>query len=135
MAVVVATIGITGVVWCWIRASDDVIWRDQLDEVRVGALCSTIFVLACVGWVLVGMRRVRAQIGRLRADRARIYGTALDGLVPDATAGVELAGTLVTAKSMTRVHRSDCLLMRGKTPVVVTGHQVDTYPRCGVCRG
>jgi hypothetical protein len=79
-------------------------------------------------WVLVGMREVRRGFRDLRRQQ-RILIPAELPLAGAAPTGEVFP--LVSAPGMTRAHRPDCLLLRGKNvlPVPVD----DARPRCGVC--
>jgi hypothetical protein len=125
-----AVLGIAGIVSCWFGATDEAVWRQQTGWLTGAIFCTGLVALGGGLWILIGLRRVRQGFRDLRRDqraalgltRVRATGTA-DGPVAD--------GALVTASQMTRVHRPDCILMRGKTaqPVI----DASTYGRCGVC--
>jgi len=106
-------------------------WREQLDLISVATFCTLLVVLAVVGWIVVGMRRLRRGFRELAARKDRVFG--LNDLAEDDDPS-ELDGSLVRLPAMNRVHRPGCLLLRGKTPVVVPAEQVGSFDRCGVCR-
>lgn len=124
-------LGVTGIVVCWFGATDEVVWRDQSGWL-IGAIFSTgLIVLGGGLWVLIGMRRVRQGFRDLRRDQRAALGlTRVRG--NGAAAGVPLDG-MVTAHQMTRVHRPDCILLRGKQALTVAPGEIDSYGRCGVC--
>lgn len=133
VAALVAAISIGGLVWCWFRASDKVAWRDQLGWVSGAVLFTTLFVISGVCWTALGMRRLRAGFRVLGLHRREAF--ELDAAVVDVSVTAVLAASteLVTAASMRRVHRPDCLLLRGKTALPVAADDLDGYLRCGVC--
>jgi hypothetical protein len=125
-----AVAGIAGIVGCWFGATDEVVWREQTGWLTGAILCTGLVVLGGGLWVLIGLRRVRQGFRDLRRDQRAALGLTR----VRATAAVDSAddtGELVTAGQMTRVHRPDCILMRGKTAQPVA--EASTYGRCGVC--
>ncbi|MGQ0465916.1 MAG: hypothetical protein ACT4QG_11410 [Sporichthyaceae bacterium] len=131
VAGIVGGIGVLGIGWCWYQASDKVVWRDQLSWLAGAAPFASLVVLAGVCWVVVGMRRVRGGFRELADARAAAF--ALDRPEVTMTAVLAAAPGLVTAESMTRAHRPDCLLMRGKTAIEIPLVDEPQYQRCGVC--
>lgn len=130
VAGVVAAVGLIGLVVCFRGAADELHWRDQLDWVTVAGLFTGLFVLAVTGWIVIGMRRLRRGFAVLARRQNAILG--LDEVDP---AEVTVDSTeLVRVPPQGRVHRPTCLLLRGKSPVVVPADQAATVERCGVCR-
>lgn len=127
-----AVLGIAGIIACWFGATDEVVWRDQTGWLTGAILCTGLVVLGGGLWVLIGLRRVRQGFRDLRRDQR-----AALGLTRRRGAGVSsepvVDGTLVTASQMTRVHRADCILLRGKAAQPVPAADLDSYGRCGVC--
>ena len=123
----------TGLAACWKAVADETWWRDQLGVAKLGALFTGLFVLAVLGWVVLGMRRLRAGLRELAARRREAFGL---GPTVELSVGDVLATSteLVMAESMTRAHRPNCLLLRGKTAAPVPPARAADYPRCGVCR-
>jgi hypothetical protein len=129
-------LGIAGIVACWFGATDEAIWRDQTGWLTGAILCTGLVVLGGGLWVLIGLRRVRQGFRDLRRDQRAALGlTRRRGAGATTGTGDEpLAdGTLVTAAQMTRVHRADCILLRGKAAQPVPAADIDSYGRCGVC--
>jgi hypothetical protein len=122
---ILAVVGIVVLVICWVQLSDKVIWRDQISWLVGACLGAGAFVLGGVLWILVGMREVRRGFRDLRREQQRILRFARVG----PTVETAEAPTLVSAAGMTRAHRPDCLLLRGKHTAPVH----DDRPRCGVC--
>ena len=83
-------------------------------------------------WVLIGLRRVRHGFRDLRRDQRSSLGLTRGRSTAVETTAAP-AGELVTAGQMTRAHRPDCLLLRGKKTIPVPTAEVGTYGRCGVC--
>ena len=130
-----AVLGLAGLVTCWFGATDEVVWRDQTGWLIGSIFCAGLVALGGGLWVLIGLRRVRQGFRDLRRDqrtvlglsRARSAGTAADKRVAVAD------GELVTTGQMTRAHRPECLLMRGKPATPVPPVEVTRYGSCGVC--
>ena len=132
---VVAFSGVAFAVSSWYVASDELLWREQVRPLSWGAFSTGLFALACALWVVVGVRRVRAGFVALAAERARVLGRAEEQVAASLAETLMGTGSLVTADSMTRVHRPDCLLMRSKAAIVVDPGSANSYVRCGVCGG
>lgn len=127
-----AVLGVAGIAGCWFGATDEVVWREQTRWVIGAIVCTGLVVLGGGLWVLIGMRRVRQGFRDLRRDQRAALG--LTRVRAGAAAGVpEVDGALVTAGQMTRAHRADCLLLRGKQVVPVPLADLAKYGRCGVC--
>jgi hypothetical protein len=127
-----AALGIVGIGGCWFGATDEAVWRDQTGWLTGAILCTGLVVLGGGLWVLIGMRRVRQGFRDLRRDQRAALGLTrvrAAGAADDPAAD----GTLVTAGQMTRLHRADCILLRGKAAQPVPATDVDSYGRCGVC--
>ncbi len=130
---IVGGLCVAGLALCWKAVADETWWRDQLGVAKVGALFTGLFVLVVLGWIVLGMRRLRAGLRELAARRREAYGL---GPSVELSVGDVLATSteLVMAGSMTRAHRPSCLLLRGKSVQPVPAAQAAEYPRCGVCR-
>jgi hypothetical protein len=128
-----AGLGIAVLVICWIGASHEAAWRDQLPWV-VGAALGTGLVPAAAGlWMLVGFREVRRGFVTLAEERSRFLALVdPDGTIA-AGEGWATNTDWVRAAGMTRVHRPDCLLMRGKAPIQVSPLDAHRAGSCGVC--
>jgi hypothetical protein len=129
-----AVLGVAGVVICWVGATDEAIWRDQTGWLT-GAILSTGLVILGGGlWVLIGLRRVRQGFRDLRRDQRAALGlTRVRTGAVAATIADSAEVELVTSGQMTRAHRPDCLLLRGKQAVAVPPAEAANYGRCGVC--
>jgi hypothetical protein len=124
---ILALVGLIVMVICWVQLSDKLIWRDQISWLVGAGLGAGAVVLGGVLWILVGMREVRRGFRDLRRQQ-RMLSSGEPGPVPTvAPTGAVL--TLVSGAGMTRAHRPDCLLLRGKATAPVA----DDRPRCGVC--
>jgi hypothetical protein len=133
VAVVVGAIGVLGVGWCWYESSDELNWRDQLGWLAGGAPFAALTVFAGVCWVALGMRRVRSGFQALAAARATAFAPVQPRTELSMQAVLAATPGLVTSESMTRAHRPDCLLMRGKQPIEIPVGDEPRYVRCGVC--
>jgi len=115
---------------CWVGVSGEGAWRDQLGWLVGACLGAGAVVLAAVLWLLVGLREVRRGFRDLRRDQRMMLGLS-EALLERESAGAPRLDRWVSAPGMTRAHRPECLLMRGKTPEPVPAG--DPRPRCGVC--
>ncbi|HUR75361.1 MAG TPA: hypothetical protein VMZ00_13865 [Sporichthya sp.] len=131
---VLALLGMAGIVGCWLGASGETVWRDQTGWL-IGSIFSTGLVVLGGGlWVLIGLRRVRHGFRDLRRDQRAALGlTRVRTVSAGDDSAAPAGGPLVTAGQMTRVHRPDCLLLRGKPVVPVAPAEIGNYGRCGVC--
>jgi hypothetical protein len=82
-----------------------------------------------VVWLLIGLREVRRGFRDLRRDQRMMLGVS-EALLARPTLVVG-PGAWVAAAGMTRAHRPDCLLLRGKSTSPLPAG--DPRPRCGVC--
>jgi hypothetical protein len=124
-------LGVAGIVACWWGATDEVIWRKQSGWLIGAILCTGLVVVAGGIFVLLGMRRVRQGFRDLRRDQRALGLTRRRGAGAPNEPVVD--GALVTAPQMTRVHRPNCILLRGKAAAPVPVADLDNYGRCGVC--
>lgn len=134
--------GTAGLIVCWFGVSDEVVWREQIPWAIGGVLCTAVVVVAGALYLLRGLRCVRQGFRDLRRDQRVLLGlprvspsagaAAAPATTSDVTGPVSSV-TYVSAPEMTRAHRPDCLLMRGKQATPVPAAEVDRYPRCGVC--
>lgn len=128
-----AALGGAGIALCWFGATDEVVWREQTGWL-IGAIFSSGLVILGGGlWVLIGLRRVRHGFRELRRDQRAALGLSRSRTSASVAVAVGVTGELVRAAEMTRVHRPECLLLRGKTAVPVPATEVESYGRCGVC--
>ncbi|MGQ0625659.1 MAG: hypothetical protein ACT4PP_13560 [Sporichthyaceae bacterium] len=125
-------IGVVGLVLCWVGATGEAIWREQLAWL-LGAIFATALVMfAAMIWVLVGLRRVRHGFRDLRRDQRVALGlTRTAQAVPNPAVAAE--HVLVTSRQMTRAHLPECLLVRGKQTTALPAAELADYGRCGVC--
>jgi hypothetical protein len=131
-AIVPGILGVVGILVmaiCWVQLSDKVVWRDQISWLVGACLGAGAFVLGGVLWILVGMREVRRGFRDLRRQQRLM--SPVEPVPARAAAATGEVLVLVSAPGMTRAHRPDCLLLRGKTVTAVP--LGDNRPRCGVC--
>ena len=126
-------LGVVGIIGCWFGASDEIVWREQTGWLIGGIFCTGLVVLGGGLWVLIGLRRVRQGFRDLRRDQRAALGLSRSRTAVTAEAAPVSTDQLVTAGQMTRVHRPECLLLRGKQAVPVTPAELTNYSRCGVC--
>lgn len=126
-------LGVAGIIGCWFGATDEVVWREQTGWLIGGIFCTGLVVLGGGLWVLIGLRRVRQGFRDLRRDQRVALGLTRSRTARSTEADPVRTDQLVTSGQMTRAHRPDCLLLRGKQVVAVAPGDVDKYSRCGVC--
>jgi hypothetical protein len=130
LLVVYATtaIGIVLVLAAWFQASGEVHLNDQVGWATVGSAGVIVLGAGNLAWLLAGRR----SVGALR--RAVLAAAPVAGAEP-AEAVLAMPDALVAARTMTRFHRPDCILVAGKS---VQAHSLDTHRRrgrrpCDVC--
>jgi hypothetical protein len=126
-------LGVVGIVGCWFGATGEVVWRDQTGWLIGGIFCTGLVVLGGGLWVLIGLRRVRQGFRDLRRDQRAALGLKRVRTATTTETDSVTTDQLVTSGQMTRVHRPDCLLLRGKQAVPVAPAELANYSRCGVC--
>jgi len=127
-----AALGTTGVAICWHGAATRAAFRSQIPW-TLGAFASFgVFVLGALVWVLVGLRRVRLGMRRLSACADSVFGLATATVRPSA-AVLPAATDLVAVDGLSRAHRPDCLLVRGKAVRPITGAPLGACAPCPMC--
>lgn len=126
-------LGTGGILGCWFGATDEAVWRDQTGWLIGSIFCTGLVALGGGLWVLIGLRRVRQGFRDLRRDQRVALGLTRVRSAAAPDAAPEAIGDLVTSGQMTRGHRPECLLLRGKQAVAVAPAELANYERCGVC--
>jgi hypothetical protein len=107
----------------WFEASGNLTIHDQIPWLNLGVTGIIVAGAGNVLWLLTGRRAV----GELR----RRLTVRLPGAGPASTSGPEpdtALGALVTGTAMTRYHRADCPLVKGKP---VTAAEEDRHLEAG----
>lgn len=120
--------GVIALVVCYVGARQTSNWDHQLYWI-VGAMAAMLFTgTGWTAWLLVGSRALRRRQRRLAELTSRL---AVPHRVP-LSEGVAVAGP-----KMTRFHRPDCPLARGREVSVATPGEYLTrgLTPCGVCMG
>ena len=134
-ALVYLTAGLLGIVVAWIGASGTTIWRDQLVWTAVGVAAAVIGAASGATWLLAGLARVRTGRSDLKAHfrdlgKMPVYAPSPQSPVRNGSAA------FVWSPGMTRFHRPDCDLVRGKSVQMLT--RVECNERhleaCGMCQ-
>lgn len=131
--------GLVGVFVCWYIGAGKLTYTDQVPWLVNSIMCGIISVLGCVYWLVRGFRQVnlmQRDVERWLAPwlAEQHASRALSDAVTDALP-VE-SGALVSAPTMTRVHRAHCPMVRGKAGVaVVTELEIShrNLSECGAC--
>ena len=102
--------------------------ESQVNWLVVAVAALGVSLAACLGWLFVGSRRIALRRMQLTASVAGKFAA-----VPGPSMAPE---ELVAAVSMTRYHRADCQLVRGKEapPDRRSAHEQAGRTPCGVCR-
>ena len=119
-------VGATGVTAFWYQSSNEAAWRDQIGAILGGLLAVGVLVLGAVLWLITGFREVRRGLRDLEVDKQNVFSL----LASRAEGLAAPLDWLVVATGMTRAHRPECLLVRGKS---VKPAPSDLEP-CGVCQ-
>lgn len=125
-------LGLGGILFSWWMVAGTAEAATQQKWLDVGVVALLLATVGDVVYLLAGRRSVR---GRQRSVALRIARLADSGLVADDGGTDTAAGTVVTAPRMTRYHRGDCLLVRGKAVSrgsVAENVRAGRRP-CGVC--
>jgi hypothetical protein len=144
---VVVVIGLVALGICWYGVSGEATLEDQTPWLAGAVLSTIVSATGTVLWLVLGFRAVRGGQRQVVADARVALG--LDRIVlprrgvtqptsaGSATPSVgDPSPVLVTARGMSRVHRLDCPLVRGKVvrEVPVDQMRVGGLSSCGVCR-
>lgn len=133
-SLVLAGLGCLGMIVCWYQGASELTYHDQVPWL-VGSIASAgTAVIGGVVWLVCGFR----QVSLLERDLLGYLGPWLAAAQPPMTgpAGSSGTGSLVIAAGMSRAHRPECLLVRGKrdpTPISPAEARVRELPTCGVC--
>ena len=125
-------IGLGGIVFSWWMVAGTAETATQQRWIDVGVVALLLATVGDVVYLLAGRRSVRT---RQRSLALRITRLADAGLLADGDAAESGTGAVVTAPRMSRYHRGDCLLVRGKAVsrgTVAENERAGRRP-CGVC--
>ena len=125
-------IGLGGIVFSWWMVAGTAETATQQRWIDVGVVALLVAATGDALYLLNGRRAVHRGRRALALRMAALAGddTAAGGVSPDFAAGL-----VVTAPKMSRYHRSDCLLVRGKTVSrgSVAENRIAGRRPCGVC--
>lgn len=125
-------LGLGGIVFSWWMVAGTAETATQQKWIDVGVVALLLATVGDVVYLLAGRRSVRGRQRSLALRMARLADAGLLVEDGDTDSGT---GTVVTAARMTRYHRSDCLLVRGKAVSrgsVAENVRAGRRP-CGVC--
>jgi hypothetical protein len=125
-------IGLGGIVFSWWMVAGTAEAATQQRWIDVGVVALLLATVGDVAYLLAGRRSVRTRVRSLALRMARLADA---GLLGDGDVAESSTGTVVTAPRMSRYHRSDCLLVRGKAVsrgTVAENERAGRRP-CGVC--
>ena len=130
-SVLLGLLGFAGIGACWYGAGGQTNLRDQVGWILASLLAVAVLVLSGVTWLVTGFREVRHGIRDLDLDKQAVFD--LRDRVSISADLDSPQGGLVTAEGMSRVHRPDCLLVRGKSVQRVPNDRPPGSRPCGVC--
>lgn len=144
--------GFLGLVVCWFVMSGKADWRDQIGWLAGAMAALLVAGVGMVSWLVTGMRQVHGEMAEVMTvvrvvrlglvaepEESDDFLDDVDG--PALPAGEALATVretlFVTNDSMTRIHRADCALVRGKSVRVASDDEFVSrgLKLCGVCCG
>jgi hypothetical protein len=125
-------IGLGGIVFSWWMVAGTAETATQQRWIDVGVVALLLATVGDVVYLLAGRSSVRTRERSLALRMARLADA---GLLGDGDAAESGTGAVVTAPRMSRYHRSDCLLVRGKAVSRGTVAENESAGRrpCGVC--
>jgi hypothetical protein len=123
-----------GLLVCWIGASGNPYRDPELAWAAGGIGAVAVAGAGATAWLLTGVRELQARKRRLGRRTEAIAAAA--GARRGATVTENDRSSLVSAPGMTRYHRPDCLLVRGKpaTRRTLAAHTKAGRRPCGVCQ-
>jgi hypothetical protein len=125
-------IGFGGIVFSWWMVAGTAETATQQRWIDVGVVALLLATVGDIVYLLAGRRSVRTRERSLALRMARLADV---GLLGDGDAAESGTDAVVTAPRMSRYHRTDCLLVRGKTVsrgMVAENERAGRRP-CGVC--
>jgi hypothetical protein len=115
-------IGTAGILAGYLGAAGTVDLRAQLAWTALAVGATIVSGAGNAMWLASRYKLVRARIGKLSVPAVPVRPAQIDG-------------RLVASRAMTRYHRPDCLMVRGKTVRAASPsvhHRAGRNP-CGVC--
>lgn len=125
-------LGLVGLGVCWFGLTGEAAYQDQVPWLVGAILCVLVAGTSIAGWLMVGVRSVHAGSAEVaHVVRSQTVGRRRSAALPRRA----VDSGLVTAPTMTKVHRPGCLLVRGKQVVAVSEGEADRSGliRCGAC--
>jgi hypothetical protein len=128
-------IGAIGLASAWVAASITSTVDRQLYWVALGVVSVLVAAFSMVAWLLFGLRAVGLTRHQVAAELRTWDGRATEP--PDVERGHADPGSpqLFIASGMTRYHKPDCLLIRGKESRPIDAGEIGAsgLRPCGVC--
>lgn len=138
-----AGVGGVGLAACWFGAAGEADWHRQIPWIAGGTAAVMVAGFAMVVWLLAGMRQVhrgaRALMAEILEDRLGIQPNpepaATSGVQSQALIGAGAEAGYVIGAGMTRAHRPECSLVRGKQTHEVSAAEMHerALGLCGMC--
>lgn len=125
-----AVAGASGILGGWYGAGGETTLNAQQPWIVASMVALAVFVLGGVSWITAGMREVRHGFRDLGVDKNMVFELARAGAAGGLT---DLTPRRVSGPGMTRAHRPDCPLVRGKAVVPVAAKDATRLADCGVC--
>ena len=131
-------VGLVVITVCWYGSSGEANFHRQVVWLAAGIGGLLIAGFGMIGWLLAGLRNVHREVfdvvDTIRVERLhQTLDLNLDDEI-DADGADEVGGYVIGA-SMTRVHRRDCPLVKGKSVGPISEADIERLglDKCGVC--
>jgi hypothetical protein len=125
-----AVAGATGILGSWYGAGGETTLKAQEPWMVASMVALAVFVLGGVSWITAGLREVRHGFRDLAVDKNTVFELASVTAPGDV---VDVTPQRVAGPGMTRAHRPDCPLVRGKAVAPVAAKDAARLADCGVC--
>jgi hypothetical protein len=127
--------GLLGIFVCWYIGAGKLTYTDQMPWLMGCICCGVVGVLGGVYWLVRGFRQVNLMQRDVQRWLAPWLAEQHAALVVSDAIPTE-SDALVSAPTMTRVHRGHCPMVRGKAGVVAVTQTDITHrglTQCGAC--
>src|SRR4051794_31389881 len=135
VSALVLAAGLVGIFVCWYIGAGKLTYTDQMPWLVACICCGILSVLGGVYWLVLGFRQVNLMQRDVQRWLAPWLAEQHAALVVSDVVPAQ-SDALVSAPTMTRVHRAQCPMVRGKAGVVEVT-EADIAHRglnqCGAC--
>ncbi|MBA3745173.1 hypothetical protein [Sporichthya sp.] len=130
---VVAGVGLVVLTAGYLGSAREETLGDQIGWLILALVGLAVALLGPAGFTTAGFRHIRRAVRELTLDAADHYPAISSRSARGTPLPAGTDGDLVTSDAMNRVHRSDCLLMRGKPARPAAAREASALKTCGVC--